>query len=677
VSVERGYLGYAGASGYRSFDGGPAGGGATGHGATEVFGSYTTPESAPSGFALDVGDVLQIWSITARVNAGINAHVYRASDPEALSGRDVALKVLLPSSAHGRQDQVVHEVAAMSSLTLGHPHLMSSTIARRINAGPYTGGVLIVMPWASMNLREYVHAVRRNDELPDDGRWARPTAMCEALAGIADGLAQLHDLQTAHGDVKPDNIMLVEGVWKLGDFGLTRPMEGSYVMSAPGTLSYTAPEEARAQHADPAAEIKRRPAGDVWALGVTLHFAVTGGRFPMPGITPDERLAAVRQGVIQISPEIRQPELRHLLAEQLLVDDMHRGALSYERRTGAAQAGEVLRRIAATEHLPTRRIRIEPVVDSDAMLRYRGQCERVSAQTVELWRDLGPWDSAHAATTARSRSALRTMLTNRLAGLEPPPELRLRKSVLARTLGLRAPYETCRLSARENAIVRYAPPMEDSGRVARRLLAVSVLLLSMTALASAAGRSPGQLILAAVLMVGVVALLAAVAIGGRFPEPAYVFGSRSGPPFGALCGLVLGLSALAVLRQIATTAGFPGGQLTAGTVFVAVGMLPAAGAVALLAWYGGGVLATRRAVQAQRQAANPTPAGSGAAPVVVQAPVTAQPPQPAPQWRPRTAAPQWRPPRPAPQPVPSYEPPVDGTRPSSRRWSRPRKRQPS
>ncbi len=167
--------------------------------ATEVFGSYTLPEHAPSGFALEAGDSLQIWTITARVNAGINAHVYRASDPDALSGRDVALKVLLPQSAHGRQDQVVHEVAAMSSLTLGHPHLMSSTIARQINTGPYVGGVLIVMPWASLNLREYVLAVRRGDPLPDDGRWAVPTAMCEALAGIADGLAQLHDLQTAHG----------------------------------------------------------------------------------------------------------------------------------------------------------------------------------------------------------------------------------------------------------------------------------------------------------------------------------------------------------------------------------------------------------------------------------------------------------------------------------------------
>lgn len=588
--------------------------------ATEVFGSYTMPEHAPpSGFALDVGDILQIWTITARVNAGINAHVYRASDPDALSGRDVALKVLLPQSAHGRQDQVVHEVAAMSSLTLGHPHLMASTIARRINTGPYIGGVLIVMPWAALNLREYVLAVRRGDPLPDGGRWARPTAMCEALAGIADGLAQLHDLQTAHGDVKPDNIMLVEGVWKLGDFGLTRPMEGSYVLSAPGTLSYTAPEEARAQHADPAAQIKRRPAGDVWALGVTLHFAVTGGRFPMPGITPDERLAAVRQGVIQVSPEIRQPELRSLLADQLLVDDMHRGVLSYERRISAAQAGEALRRIAATEQLPTKRIRIDSVIGNgpanDSLLRYRGQCERVSAQTVELWRDLGPWDSTRAATTTRSRGVLRTMLTNRLTGLEPPPELRLRKSVFARTLGLRAPYETCREAARENAIARYAPPLEDSTRVARRMLAVSAVGVSLTALGAAAGDDrPAAVVLAAALMVGTVALLAAVALGGRFPEPAYVLGSRAGPLFGALTGAVLGLSTLAILRQVTEPRQRgPGADAVEAVtpLFTTLALLPAAAVVGLLGWYAAGVLATRHAILKQRRAANPPPGPFG------------------------------------------------------------------
>ena len=579
--------------------------------ATEAFGSATTPEHSVGGFALAEGDALQIWTITARVNAGINAHVYRARDPDAVSGRDVALKVLLPQTAYGRQDQVVHEVAAMSSLTLGHPHLMSSTIARRINAGPYAGGVLIVMPWASLNLREYVQALRRGDPLPDGAQWGRPTAMCEALAGIADGLAQLHGLQTAHGDVKPDNIMLVDGVWKLGDFGLTRPMEGSYVLSAPGTLSYTAPEEARAQHADPAVQIKRRPAGDVWALGVTVHFAVTGGRFPMPGINGDERLAAVRQGDIRLSSEVQLPALRTLLLAGLLVDDVQRGEMSYERRISAAQAGDALRRIAATEQLPARRIWVDFAGDDDAVVHYRGQCERVADQTVEQWRHLGPWDRIHAATTARSRGVLRTMLTNQLSDLPPPPELRLRKSMLARTLGLRAPYERCRAAARENAISRYAPPLEDSGRVARRVVAATAAGAGLPALAAAVAQRGGAVGLAAALMVAVTLLVAGVSLGARFPEPAFVAGSRSGPFIGWLTGAGLGLAALALLRTVSARTVGPAAGSTGlsrvAVVYELLSVLPAVAAVALLGWYAAGCLATRRAILKQHRSANPLP----------------------------------------------------------------------
>ncbi|CAN5275639.1 hypothetical protein BH20ACT5_BH20ACT5_18790 [soil metagenome] len=572
---------------------------------TEVFGSYTMPEQTPTDFALDAGDELQIWTIIARVNAGINAHVYRASDREALSGRDVALKILLPQSAHGRQDQVVHEVAAMSSLTLGHPHLMSSTIARRITAGPYAGGVLIVMPWAELNLREYVLALRRGEELPDGGRWARPTAMCEALAGIADGLAQLHDLQTAHGDVKPDNIMLVDGVWKLGDFGLTRPMEGSYVLSAPGTLSYTPPEEARAQHADPAAQIKRRPAGDVWALGVTLHFAVTGGRFPMPGISPDERLAAVRAGDIRVHPDIAPPELRDLIATGLLVDDRRLGATSsYQGRITAARAGEALRRIAATETPPTRRIRVDSAASSDALLRYRGQCERVSAQTVELWRDLGPWDAKGAATTSRSRGALRTMLTNRLRGLEPPPELRLRKSVLARTLGLRAPYETCREAARETAIARYAAPLEHNARMARRIALALLLAVTLSTLPVLAASPESDALVSGLVLAGVALLVAGVALRGQFPEPAYVPESRAGPVVGTLVGLLVAAGAVALLVRLIGVPPLPA-TLPEEAGLVLLG--PAALAFGLLGWYVAGALMTRRVLRRQLAAANASP----------------------------------------------------------------------
>jgi nitrate reductase NapE component len=139
------------------------------------------------------------------------------------------------------------------------------------------------------------------------------------------------------------------------------------------------------------------------------------------------------------------------------------------------------------------------------------------------------------------------------------------------------------------------------------MVAVSALGLLLTTLAMTADGRPAPVVLAAVLMVGIVSLLAAVALGGCFPEPAYVLGSRSGPLLGALTGLVLGLASLAVLRRVAAPRPRVDPAETLDWLFTTIAVLPAAGSVALVGWYGAGVLATRHAILKQRRAANPPP----------------------------------------------------------------------
>lgn len=593
VGATGGFGGLGGSAGFAGFDGA-----ATVADVPVIRTAETASEPMPSGFQLDAGDEMSIWTITARVNAGVTAHVYRAMDAESLTPTDVALKVLLPQYAHGRQDEMVHEVEVMSRLTLGHPHLMPSSIARRITSGPYAGGVVIVMPWADGNLREYVLAAVRNQPLPDGGRWLGARAMCEALAGVADGLAQLHELQAAHGDVKPDNILLVDGVWKLGDFGLTRPLEGSYVVSAPGTLSYTPPEEARSQ-LDPASELKRRPAGDVWALGVTLHFVITGGRFPMPGINPDERLAAVRAGDIRVRSEIQPPALRELLVDGLLVDDRDLGASrSHQRRLTAAQAANALYRIAAGEEATGTHRAVGPVGPEDALARYRRQCEQVARQTTSLWRELGPWDGKRAVTRTRSRGALDTMLANRLAATEPPPELRPRKSVAARALGIRSPDEKVRTDVRRDTVHRGVPVRLHDWQIYWRLLGtfgagmlVSAFLLALlTGIEDITQAPMTHLILLFLACAGV----GVAVLGASFPEPAYIRRSWAGRVMGPVIGGVLAAGGIVFL--LAMTPPLDPLEFRRPNLFPLVAVLPAAGGLALFGWYVGGVLASRLAL---------------------------------------------------------------------------------
>ncbi len=80
-----------------------------------------------------------------------------------------------------------------------------------------------------------------------------------------------------HRDVKPQNVLLLEGRWCLADFGIARYAEAS---TAPDTrkfamsMPYAAPERWRGERATAAA--------DVYSLGVIAHEVIVGA-LPFPG----------------------------------------------------------------------------------------------------------------------------------------------------------------------------------------------------------------------------------------------------------------------------------------------------------------------------------------------------------------------------------------------------------
>ncbi|WP_437204909.1 serine/threonine-protein kinase [Planctomicrobium sp. SH664] len=91
--------------------------------------------------------------------------------------------------------------------------------------------------------------------------------------GIAQGLGAAHRMGIIHRDLKPDNVLMTHtGVAKLADFGLAKGVHKSALLDLPGTLAGTphfmAPELFAGHEAS--------PASDVYALGVTLFFMLTG-----------------------------------------------------------------------------------------------------------------------------------------------------------------------------------------------------------------------------------------------------------------------------------------------------------------------------------------------------------------------------------------------------------------
>lgn len=125
-------------------------------------------------------------------------------------------------------------------------------------AAPY-----YLMPLADRNLDVEILTLRMSGDAP-----------FQALADILNSLEKLHELGYVHRDLKPQNILLHDGVWKLSDFGLVLPPASdttklTSVHSAWGTIAYCAPEQSLQFGAVTSA-------ADIYAFGCILHDAVVG-----------------------------------------------------------------------------------------------------------------------------------------------------------------------------------------------------------------------------------------------------------------------------------------------------------------------------------------------------------------------------------------------------------------
>ena len=118
---------------------------------------------------------------------------------------------------------------------------------------------------------EYVEGVTLAQLVQRDGPLT-PDRAAALLKQAADALAAAHQSGIVHRDVKPSNILVTaDGHVKLTDFGIARAT-GDDTMTQTGMVTgspaYLAPEVASGRPAS--------AASDVWSLGATLYFVLTG-----------------------------------------------------------------------------------------------------------------------------------------------------------------------------------------------------------------------------------------------------------------------------------------------------------------------------------------------------------------------------------------------------------------
>jgi predicted Ser/Thr protein kinase len=206
------------------------------------------------------------WTIARELGRGGHSVVYLAHD-RALE-TDVALKLLVPPPAAAKvaRERMRREV----QIVRGFSHENIVAVYDFVEEGPWSFIVMEYVAGPDLHVR-----VAEGGPLPAD-------QAVRLGRDIAAALGTAHRRGILHRDVKPQNVLIdPDGRFRLTDFGSAR-LDGQIGVTATGGLAgtpdYTAPEILAGRRGDARA--------DVYALGLTLYFALTRSR---PGrVEPDD-----------------------------------------------------------------------------------------------------------------------------------------------------------------------------------------------------------------------------------------------------------------------------------------------------------------------------------------------------------------------------------------------------
>lgn len=211
--------------------------------------------------------------------------MFEATNPD---GKLIALKFM---SSHNGQS-TVREVRALRAFTaFDHPHLLPIEQVWSI-----PGHIVIGMELADASLLDlmFLYAEEFNKPI-DPAKLMKHLAQTAAALDFLNARKHTWDGRTVgfqHGDIKPNNILLVGDTAKLADYGLATPTTGAKTpCHRHGTIEYVAPEVFQGYAAD---------TSDQFSLAVSYYVLRCGG-FPYPPPPAPETLS---RGFVRPAPDL-------------------------------------------------------------------------------------------------------------------------------------------------------------------------------------------------------------------------------------------------------------------------------------------------------------------------------------------------------------------------------------